>query len=188
MGWAGLAFPLSGAKWRDGETTSRPGLLTPHGAPGSSNFGGDSVPSFTGEFHHSIDAKGRLIVPARLRPALDGDQVVLSRWLDGGIAMWSASGWDDIETRLRAQGRGSTAARTLLRIVASSAYQDTIDKQGRISVPQQLRDAAGIDREVVVIGALDHAEIWQPERWDDLKQTAVEPGQLEELTEQLTDF
>ena len=144
--------------------------------------------SFKGEYRHSIDVKGRLIVPSRLRPALAGDEVVLSYWLDGGIAMWSAEGWKDIEARLLAQGRGSAAARTLMRVVASSAYEDEIDKQGRISVPPQLREAAGIERDVVVIGVVDHAEIWAPERYDEMKQTNLEPGQLETMVEGLTDF
>lgn len=142
------------------------------------------MPSFTGEFHHSIDAKGRLIVPARLRPALDGDHVVLTRWLDDCIAMWSASGWDEIEARLREQGSSSPAARKFVRVVAASAYRDEIDKQGRIAVPQQLRERAGVEREVIVTGALSHAEIWSPEKWTE-QQQGVEEGRLEELAAEL---
>ena len=145
-------------------------------------------PQFMGEYRHSIDAKGRLIVPSRLRTPLAGEKVVLSYWLDGGIALWSAAGWEAIATRLLAQGRGSATARSLLRQIASSAYEDEIDTQGRISVPPQLRQAAGIDRDVVVIGALDHAEIWAPERFDEMKQAVLEPGVLEAAVEELTDF
>lgn len=142
------------------------------------------MPSFTGEFRHAIDAKGRLIVPARLRPGLDGDPIVLTRWLDNCIAVWSAAGWDRIEARLREQGSSSPAARSFVRVVAASAHRDEIDKQGRISVPQHLRELAGIDRDVVVIGALDHAEIWAPQRWDE-QQQQVEEGRLEELAAEL---
>lgn len=145
-------------------------------------------PSFMGEYRHSIDAKGRLIVPSRLRSPLGGDQLVLSYWLDGGIALWSAEGWQAIQERLLGQGRGSSTARSLLRTIASSAYEDSIDAQGRITVPPQLRQAAGIDRDVVVIGVLDHAEIWAPERFDEMKQAALEPGVLEAAVEELTDF
>ena len=145
-------------------------------------------PSFMGEYRHSIDAKGRLIVPSRLRSPLGGDKVVLSYWLDGGIALWSAAGWEAIEARLLAQGRGSAAARATVRAIASTAYEDEIDTQGRISVPPQLRQAAGIDRDVVVIGVLDHAEIWAPEKFDEMKQIAMEPGHLEAAVEELTGF
>jgi MraZ protein len=141
-----------------------------------------------GEYRHSIDAKGRLIVPSRLRPPLAGDKVVLSYWLDGGIALWSAEGWEAIEARLLAQGRGSAGARATVRTIASSAYEDEIDSQGRITVPPQLRQRAGIDRDVVVIGVLDHAEIWAPERFDEMQQAALEPGALEAAVEELTDF
>lgn len=142
------------------------------------------MPSFTGEYRHSIDAKGRLIVPARLRPALEGDAVVLTRWLESCIAMWSASGWQEIEARLRAQGQATPAARAFVRGVASSAFGDTIDKQGRITIPAHLRDLAGIDRDVVISGSLSHAEVWNPDRWQE-QQQQIEEGRLEELASEL---
>lgn len=142
------------------------------------------MPSFTGEYRHSIDAKGRLIVPSRLRPALEGDEVVLTRWLEGCVALWSGPGWVEIEARLREQGNANAAARTLARVVASSAHVDTIDKQGRITVPQHLRELAGIDRDVVVTGALSHGEIWSPEGWR-RQQEQMEEGRLEELAQEL---
>jgi MraZ protein len=142
------------------------------------------VPSFTGEYRHSIDAKGRLIVPSRLRPALEGDQVVLTRWLEVCIAMWSAAEWERFETSLREQGSASPAARRVTRYVAASAHVDVIDKQGRITVPQHLRQFAGIDRDVVVSGALTHGEIWNPDRYAE-QQQLMEEGRLEELAREL---
>ena len=176
-------MPPSGAKWRDGEGT--PATHTSTELWGESEPGEPSVqPSFMGEFRHSIDAKGRLIVPSRLRPALAGDEVVLSRWLDKCIALWSAQGWQEIEVQLRAQGSSNAAARAFVRSVAASAHADEIDKQGRISVPQHLREIAGIDRDVVVTGALNRAEIWSVERWNE-QQEQVEEGRLEELAAEL---
>ena len=123
------------------------------------------MPSFTGNSDHSIDAKGRLIVPSRLRPALDDDKVVLTRWLDDCIALWSAEGWDEIEARLREQGSSAPQPGRSCASVAASAYRDEIDKQGRITVPQHApgarRDRAGTS---IVTGALNHAEIWSPEK------------------------
>jgi MraZ protein len=97
--------------------------------------------------------------------------------------MWSHEGWGEIEATLRAQAGTSAASRTFVRFVAASAHPDQIDKQGRISVPQHLREHAGIDKEVVVIGAVTRAELWDPQRWAELKQTGDES--LEELAAQM---
>lgn len=140
--------------------------------------------SFTGEFRHAIDEKGRLTVPSRLRNELDDDRVVLARWLDGCIGMWSGEGWRDLEARLRELARSDPAARTVIRTIAASAHQDEVDRQGRINVPVQLRAQAGIGREVVIAGALDHAELWSPERWDE-QQAGVEEARLDELVQRL---
>lgn len=140
--------------------------------------------SFNGEFRHTIDAKGRLIVPARMRDDLPGDEVWLTWWLEGCIAMWSAEGWAEIEGRLREQGQATKAARKVARKVHSSAHQDKVDRQGRISVPQRLRDEAGIERDCLVVGVGNHAEIWNPDRWT-AQNEDLEEGGLEDLVEQL---
>ena len=140
--------------------------------------------SFTGEFRHTIDAKGRLIVPSRLRVELKEDKVVLTKWLDGCIAMWSQSGWEGLERSLREQPNANSQARAVLRGIAAGAHVDAIDKQGRITVPQGLRDYGGITRDVVVTGALSHGEIWSPERWEQ-EQSKVEEGGLDELAQGL---
>ena len=139
--------------------------------------------SFTGEFRHTLDAKGRLIVPARLRDELVNDQVVLTMWPDGCIAMWSGEGWRRLEGKLLEQRRSDRTARSVVRAIAASAHQDTLDRQGRVMVPQHLRNYAGVARDVVVTGALDHGELWSPERWDSTR--VLEPERLEELAQEL---
>jgi MraZ protein len=140
--------------------------------------------ALTGEFRHNIDAKGRLIVPARLREGL-GDRVVLTTWFEKCIAMWSEDLFETrVAQRLLEERNSNPRLRSSARRIASSAHTDAIDGQGRISVPTGLRQGAGITREVVVIGALDHAEIWEPARWtEELERT--EGGGLEELAEEL---
>lgn len=140
--------------------------------------------SFTGEFRHTIDAKGRLIVPARMRDELSGEKVWLTRWLDGCIAIWSDEGWEEIKALLRSQGSSNPKARDFVRAVTASASPDQIDKQGRIMVPQQLRDRAGITRDAVVVGVLNHGEIWDPERWE-ARDAEVDESRLAELAEGL---
>lgn len=136
-----------------------------------------------GEFRHSVDAKGRLIVPSRMRDEL-GDKIVLSRWLEGCIAIRSQEGWSEIVGVLKAQGTSSAHARQFRRMVMASAFEEDLDRQGRVLVPPKLRDIAGITKEAVVVGDIDHVEIWSPESWE-ASQSDVGEGQLEELAEGL---
>lgn len=142
--------------------------------------------SFTGTFHHAIDDKGRLIVPSKLRYELVDDQVVLTKWMGDCVAMWSGDGWKRMEQSLLELGRSSAAARQLVRVVAASAHQDGVDKQGRVSVPEDLRRFAGIDNQCVVTGALDHAELWSPDRWNGVETEVAESGGLDELASRLS--
>jgi MraZ protein len=140
--------------------------------------------SFTGEFPRTIDAKGRLIIPSSMRDELESDKVVLVRWMNGCIGMFSGDGWRKLESDLLAQSRSSESARSVVRAVAASAHQDEVDRQGRITIPQSLRDGASITRDVVVTGALDHGEIWSPERWTE-ERSKVDDGRLEQAAAEL---
>src|SRR5688572_29337139 len=122
---------MSPTKWRDVEGSGATRL--PPGAKKSQR--GVVWLSFTGEFRHTIDAKGRLIVPSRMRDELSGEDVVLTRWLEDCIALWSQQGWHEMEVRLREAGSSSRDARNFVRMVSSSAHIDEVDKQGRITVP-----------------------------------------------------
>jgi MraZ protein len=141
--------------------------------------------SFTGEFRHTLDAKGRLIVPSRLRDELEEDRVVLTLWPDGCVALWSGQGWRDLEAMLLEQRRMDPNARSVVRAIAASAHSDTVDRQGRITVPLHLREWSGVTKEVVVTGALDHGELWSPERWEQ-ERSKVEAGRLDELARELS--
>ena len=123
--------------------------------------------SFTGEFRHTLDAKGRLIVPSRMRDELGGDVAVLVTYLDGCIAMFSKEGFQRFEEQLMGLERSREESRALIRTMGSGTHDDEVDKQGRITVPGKLREYAGIEKEVVIIGAFDHAEIWNPQAWND---------------------
>lgn len=140
--------------------------------------------SFTGEYRHTIDTKGRLIVPSRLRDELEEDKVVLTIWPEGCISFWSGDGWRGLEARLLEQRRSAAGNRSTIRNIAAKAHTDHVDRQGRIGVPQHLRDFAGITKECVVIGALDHGEIWSPDRWQP-EEGKVAEGGLDELFDEL---
>lgn len=121
--------------------------------------------SFTGEFRHTIDAKGRLIVPSRMRDELTGDIAVLVTYLDGCIAMFSKEGFERFEQQLMGLERSREESRALIRTMGSGTHEDEVDKQGRITVPAKLRNYAGIEKDIVIAGSFDHAEIWNPERY-----------------------
>lgn len=121
--------------------------------------------SFYGEYRHTIDAKGRLIVPSRVRDELAGDRAVLITYMDGCIAMFSEEGFDRFKGELLSLQRSDPDARKLIRSLGAGTHVDTVDKQGRVNVPAKLREHAGVSRDVVVVGAIDHAEIWEPEAW-----------------------
>ena len=120
---------------------------------------------FTGEFRRSIDEKGRLIVPSSLRELIPGDELVLSRGVDQCIDLWPRQEWEAQARELLAQPRSKAEVREFTRRLAGKGHHDRIDKQGRITVPQHLRDFGAIDSDVVIVGMLDHAEIWSPERY-----------------------
>lgn len=123
--------------------------------------------SFTGEFRHTIDAKGRLIVPSRMRDELTGDIAVLVTYLDGCIAMFSKEGFERFEQQLMGLERSREESRALIRTMGSGTHEDEVDKQGRITVPAKLRNYAGIEKDVVIAGSFGHAEIWNPDRYSD---------------------
>ncbi|MFN2488221.1 MAG: division/cell wall cluster transcriptional repressor MraZ [Actinomycetota bacterium] len=131
--------------------------------------------SFTGEFRRTIDSKGRLIVPPQMREELEEDEAVLVIAPDNCIEMHSGPGWRAYEQSLVEQRRSKPQIRAVIRRISASAHADQVDRQGRLHVPQNLRDYAGIEREVVIIGHLDRAEIWSPERFE---QAAVPQDEM----------
>ncbi|MGI8774332.1 MAG: division/cell wall cluster transcriptional repressor MraZ [Actinomycetota bacterium] len=141
--------------------------------------------AFTGEFRHAIDAKGRLIVPSRLRDELAEDlRVHLTVSPDGYVAMYSGQGWKELEERLLAQRSNEKEKRAVVGHFFNKAHTDTVDKQGRISVPQQLRDYARIDKDVVITGEGNHAGIWSPQKYEEREALVAAQG-LDALFEQL---
>jgi MraZ protein len=119
---------------------------------------------FFGRYEHSLDAKGRVILPARFRP-LFGPSAYLSQFQDRCLALWPPDEFErqmaDMEL-LQEQGR---AERNLARIWASGSAEVEIDRQGRVGVPAYLREFARLESGVLVIGALNRVELWDPAEW-----------------------
>ncbi len=137
---------------------------------------------FTGEYRHSVDDKGRIAVPARFRAQLD-DGAFVSKWVDGCLAIFPRSGWDELAEKVSALRLADADARTFSRFLFASAFEVSLDRQGRLVVPAGLRDWAKLGNEAVVVGSRDHLEIWSPALWDAYSR---EMGTPDALLEHLT--
>jgi len=125
------------------------------------------APRFIGRFEHSLDVKGRVILPARYRSDL-GPQAYLSQWKDGCLALWTPEEFakqSDEQEQRQELGRKE---RQLARVFASMAIAVDIDRQGRVAIPAYLRDFAHleVERPLLVTGALNRVELWNPAEWD----------------------
>ena len=121
---------------------------------------------FLGEYRHSIDAKGRLIVPSKFRESL-GQTFVMTKGLDGCLFMFPLNEWEIFENRLRQLPFSNKSARTFVRFFTAGASESSIDKNGRTLVPQNLRKYADLEKDVVIIGTPNRIEIWDESTWEE---------------------
>ena len=119
----------------------------------------------TGEFNHSIDSKGRLIIPSKLRDSL-GEHFVITKGMDGCLFVYPENEWEAFEEKLRTLPLTNKKARDFNRFFLGSAVDGEIDKQGRVLISSSLRTYASLEKEVVLAGVLDKVEIWSKEAWD----------------------
>jgi TIGR00242: protein MraZ len=117
---------------------------------------------FMGEYNHTIDAKGRLIIPSKFRELL-GEEFVLTRGLDGCLYIYPMDEWESFEMKLRSLPLTNKNARTFSRFFVAGATTCELDRQGRILVPQTLREFAGLEKDVVLTGNLNRIEVWSKE-------------------------
>jgi MraZ protein len=117
---------------------------------------------FLGEHQHSLDAKGRVILPARFRDQLEGG-AVMAKSLDGCLAVYPVDEFQRVAANLREKRARGATERQAARSYFSGAVEITPDKQGRVAVPPQLRSFASLERDVIVAGNFDHIEIWDAE-------------------------
>lgn len=117
----------------------------------------------TGEFQHNIDAKGRVIMPVKLRDEL-GDRFVATKGLDKCLFIFPLSEWDKLDKQL--SELSLSKGREIQRFFYGGMTQCEVDKQGRILIPSNLREYAGLEKDVVIIGLNRRAEIWSKANWD----------------------
>ena len=140
---------------------------------------------FMGEFQHTLDGKGRLILPAKIREGL-GDTFIATRGLDECLFVFTREEGGALETKLKQLSLVKPEARAFSRYLFSGAAELESDKQGRVLLPPNLREYAKLEKEIVVIGVANRVEIWDKEAWKNYNER-MGPT-VEQLSEQLIDF
>lgn len=140
---------------------------------------------FMGEYQHSIDDKGRIIIPSKFRESL-GARFVVTRGLDNCLFVYPMEEWSLLEQKLKSLPLMKSDARAFTRFFFSGATECELDKQGRINVPNHLREYAKLDKECMVLGVSNRVEIWSKETWAQYYQQSEET--FNEIAEKLVDF
>ncbi len=120
---------------------------------------------FMSEYNHTVDVKGRLIIPSRFREVL-GEEFVISKGMDGCLFVYANDDWAAFEQKLTSLPMTNKEARKFARFFLAGAAQVELDKQGRILLPQALREFAGLDKDVVLVGVGSRIEIWSKEKYE----------------------
>ena len=135
---------------------------------------------FIGEYHHSLDAKSRVAIPAKFRDAF-AKTAYLTKGLDGCLMVYAEADWRAIEEKMRALPLGKS--RNLQRMLFANAELCVPDSQWRIVVPQELRDYAHLEKEVTIIGVGSRAEFWNSEAWDQVDGSMTSDDYAEAMDE-----
>ena len=135
----------------------------------------------TGEYQHSLDTKGRLFIPARLRDEL-GAEFYVTLSMDHCLNAYSAEQWDIFSSKVNAMPYIKQRA---MRPLFSNACKCELDTQGRILLPQKLRDQAGLTKNVTVLGSNNHAEFWDSDEWAKIRDVEASPENIAAVMQEL---
>jgi len=128
---------------------------------------------FLGEFQHTLDPKGRVILPSTFRDSLK-EGLVMTVGLDHCVAVYPESEWESVVAGLRNLRATEGRERAFARMILAYAHQEIPDRQGRVTVPARLRNYAGLDRETTVVGNDARVELWNTEGWQAYRDRAIE--------------
>ncbi len=137
---------------------------------------------FMGEFNHTLDEKGRIIIPSKYRDELGGSFVV-TLGLDGCLFGYPMPEWEKFVEKLKGLP-GNKEGRQLQRYFLAGATSCDVDKQGRILIPTKLRETVGIEKDIVFVGVLDKIEIWSKDKWEN----SSDFGSMDEAAEHMSQF
>ena len=136
---------------------------------------------FNGEYNHTVDTKGRLIIPTKFRDGL-GEEFKVTRGLDGCLFAFPLGEWEKFEEQLRSLPLTQSNARRFTRFFFFFSMSCELDRQGRILLPQSLREFAGLEKDVVLTGMINRVEIWDKQRWTDYNAS----GDMDDIAEQMS--
>lgn len=138
-----------------------------------------------GEYSHSLDVKGRLIMPAKLREDM-GEKFIITTGLDGCLFGFSMIEWQKFEDKLKTLPITNKNARNFVRFFLSGATECELDKQGRFLIASKLREVANLDKDITIIGAGTRIEIWNTKKWEE--QTSAENLSIEEIEKNMEEL
>ena len=132
---------------------------------------------FFGTYEHSLDSKGRVILPSRFRVSFDHGGY-LTQYRDGCLALWTPDEFERQMEDMQVRSASGKSDRNLARLWASATHDLEVDRQGRIVLPARMREYAGLESDVTVVGVIDRVELWDPSRW--LEKVGPEEQRLTE--------
>ena len=140
---------------------------------------------FIGEYNHTIDSKGRLIVPSKFREAL-GDEFVVTKGLDGCLFVYPMEEWTAFTDKLKELPLTKKDARQFSRFFLAGAASCEVDKHGRILIPAVLREFAGLEKDAVLVGVSSRIEIWSRSNWEKISDVDIED--MDNIAEHMEDI
>ncbi len=126
---------------------------------------------FIGEYHHNLDEKGRLAIPVKFRNEFK-EGAVVTRGLDNSLFLYTKKEWKKLAEKLAALPIAQSKSRAFARLMLAGAMDVSLDKQGRIILPDYLRRYAGIKKKAVIAGLYNRLEIWAEDKWENYRQNA----------------
>lgn len=140
---------------------------------------------FIGEYHHNLDDKGRMAIPVKFRADL-AQGAVVTRGLDSSLFLLPLEEWGKLASKIASLPLGQANSRAFARLMLAGAMDVNLDKQGRFIIPDYLRQYAGLDKKVVIVGVNTRFELWDEEKWNAYR--AQTEADASEIAEQLGDF
>ncbi|MBU1170386.1 MAG: division/cell wall cluster transcriptional repressor MraZ [Proteobacteria bacterium] len=144
---------------------------------------------FRGSSSHTCDPKGRLIVPSRFRDVIrasGGDGMIITTGMTHSLSAYTYDGWKVVEERILASRSPNNSS--IRRFFLGNAQDCACDKQGRILIPKNLRTYGGLDKDIILVGLVDHFEIWALDRWESENQQTISALQSGEFKNELADL
>lgn len=138
-----------------------------------------------GEYSHTLDAKGRVIIPSKFREDL-GESFIVTKGLDNCLFAYSKKEWNQFEEKLKTLPITNVTTRNFVRFFFSGATECEVDKQGRINLPQNLREYASLEKEITIIGVATRVEIWNSQKWE--QYTSPENMDVDKIADQMSNL